>query len=542
MPNMKLPFLSKYLIINLLLVLILFIPMLIFANSEKVDTTYGVEFRLDLSKAIEQQIFSPDSDQVFMVADHGLVPLRLVQGPGNKYTGIISAGLDSGAIYQYKFRINQDLYETVDRIFVAKPGYQILSSWWNDDPANRTTFLVNMYFARYYGLFDPETDSVYILGTMNNWAGEKLSRIDSTLNYSLTLALEPGETHEFKYRINADSAGLELLFKPNRIMRVPDTLLTISSDFNNFNPAKREITFQCNMEYYIRAHHFDPAADYPVISGNFNVNSRENVLFDQDNDSIYQLSIYLDTIWFSQSPLEFRFGISEDPARSELSGKPPRNYIFHDTTGQNPNFYTCYYNDLDPSIPTPPWVYNVDINGLLIYKKTISGTYNYENVNGIPEGLTRYQWYRCDNALGLNAVAIDSATAINYTIDTVDISQWLVFEVTPVAVSGDSAIGKPVRVVTSGNISAWDVGISEIASLELRIYPNPCDDYFIVDSPSGLQKLEIIDLTGSVVLKHDCSAFPGTEKILTSSLPRGFYLIRASGKEGQVGFGRLIRK
>ena len=539
---MKFHFLSKYLFINLLLVLLLNIPHRIFAANEKVDTTYGVEFRLDLSKAVEQQIFRPDSDQVFMVADHGLAPLRLVKGPGNKYTGIVSTGLDSGAIYQYKFRINQDLYETVDRTFEAKPGYQILDAWWNNDPVNRTTFIVNMYFADYYGLFDPETDSVSILGTMNNWTGQKLSRIDTTMEYSLTMVLEPGETHEFKYRINADSAGLELLYRPNRIMRVPDTLLTTLSDFNNFNPGKREITFACNMEYYIRAHHFNPDADYPVITGNFNNGSKENVLFDQDNDSVYQMTTYLDTIWFTQGPLEFRFGISDDPTRTELEGKPLRSYSFHDTTGQNPNFYTCFYNNLDPSIPTPPWVYDVSINGLLIYKKTISGSYSYENVNGIQEGLTRYQWYRSDNALGLNAIAIDSATAINYTIDTVDISQWLVFEVTPVALSGDSAIGKPVRVVTSGNISAWDVGISEIALLDLRIYPNPCDDYFIVHFQSQIKKIEISDMTGRVVLSHNFSGFSGAEKIDTSSLPRGFYLIRANDEEDRVGFGRLIRR
>lgn len=539
---MKLAFLSRYLIVRLFLVLIILIAQRAFAISEKTDTTYGVEFRLDLSKAVEQHIFKPDSDQVFMVADHGLAPLRLVKGPGYRYTGIVSAGLDSGVIYQFKFRINQNIYETVDRTFEAKPGYQILSFWWNDDPANRTTFVVNMYFARYYGLFNPETDSVFLLGTMNKWAGNRLSRVDTSMNYALTLALEPGETHEYKYRINADSSGLELLFKPNRIMRVPDTLMTIASDFNNFNPAKREITFECNMEYYIRANHFDPDLDYPVISGNFNPGSFENVLFDQDNDSVYQLTTYLDTAWISQGPLEFRFGINNDPVRAELAGKPARMYAFHDTTGQNPNFFTCFFNDLDPSIPTPPWVYNVNINGLLIYKKTLSGAYNYENVNGIPEGLTRYQWYRSDNALGLNAIAIDSATAINYTIDTVDISQWLVFEVTPVALSGDSAVGKPIRVVTSGNISAWDVGISEIALLDILIYPNPCDDYFFVVSQSQISMIEVTDMAGRVVLSHNPDRFTGTEKIDTSSLPRGFYLIRAIDEMGQSGFGRLIRK
>jgi hypothetical protein len=416
-----------------------------------------------------------------------------------------------------------------------------LSDWWNDDPANQTTFLVNMYFARYFGMFDPATDTVCIVGSMNNMQGSpRMQRVDTSMIYSYTYNLDPGSVQSYKYRINADSSGLELLWKPERMLRVPDTLIDVLSDFNNFNPGKRLITFQCNMEYFIKARHFDPSSQYLDIAGNFNGFGANDVLFDPDGDSLYSLDKYLDTTWYQLGPLEFKYRIDGGWNLAELAGKPNRSYQFHDTINLNPNIFSCFYNNMDPSVPTPPWVYNVSIQGLLIYKKILTGSYSYENVNGIPEGISTYRWLRSNNAQGLNATPIDSAWKITHVVDTLDIGKWLVFEVTPKGITGDSAIGKPVQVVASNSISAWDVGIDDHQPLSVKIYPNPADDFITVSIQSLISRIEVINSLNQVVLvNEDVDSRDGHLHI--GQLPRGFYFLRVTTATGRTGVGRLIR-
>jgi hypothetical protein len=505
------------------------------------DTTWSVSFQLNMTKAVNQHIFVPDSDYVYLVMD-SIQPLRLVAGPGYNYTATLFDQLDSGVTYHYKFRINDSVWESVNRTVTAQPGMVSVSAWWNDEPVNYTAFIVNMKYAVQYSLFNPSTDSVCIVGTMNNMQGSpKMSRIDTSFNYSIVYSLDPGSVQQFKYRINqGDSAAgqVELLFKPNRIVRIPDTLLEVTSDYNNYNPAKRLMTFQCDMGYYAKAHHFDPASDYLDVAGNFNGDGANDALFDTDGDTIYSLGLYMDTAWIHQGPLAFRFRINGDPATAELEGKPGRTYAFHDTINHNPNIFGCYYNNLDPAVPTPPWVYNVGIQGVSVYKKFLSGVYAYENVNGIPEGISTYRWLRSSNAQGTGATPIDSATKITYVVDTLDIGLWLVFEVTPVAAGGDSAVGKPVSVM-SDQISAWDVGMDE-HSLITRVYPNPAGDYIAVEAKKEIDRIVVINYLNQVVLSRDEI---GSNKIRLSigNLPGGIYLLKATTKNTDWGIVRVVK-
>lgn len=500
-----------------------------------------VEFRLNMSKAVKQLVFHPDSDQVFLVLDHGFSPLRLVQGPNEQYTVIVETGLDSGVAYHYRFRINDNIFEIVNRTLIPTSGNQTCTNWWNDDPANITTFKVNMEFAHQQGLFNPLTDSVVVLGTMNNWRGSKaMHRIDTTFIYSVDYVLEPFQNCFYKYRINHDSSGLELIGKSNRYARIPDTLLTLVSDFNNYNPGKRLLTLTCNMSYYAATSRFNPE-DYVDIECNFDNGDGNNVLSHISGDTLCVLNKYLDTTWFHQQPLEFKFRINGKNGLKELIGNPARTYQFHDTTGNNPNVYSCYFNNLNPGIPTPPWAYNVGINGLLVHKKILNGIYSYENVNGIPEGQSRFKWYRSNNALGLNAVAIDSAWKLNYIADTVDIGYWLVFEVTPQSVSGDSATGKPVRVVSLSSISAWDVGMVEISRLDFTVYPNPVEDILHIKSPDGIENIEIYGLTGERVFHYKSTGNRDQITLFLNDLPRGLYLVKADNKDGKTGIIKLLK-
>jgi hypothetical protein len=491
-----------------------------------------------MTKAVNQHIFKPDSDFVYVILNQRTELLQLVPGPGFIYSGTFFDILDSAASYNYHFRINDTVNETVSRNFSAQPGSVSLSAWWNNDPMNITTFRVNMQYAEQYGLFNPATDSVSLVGTMNNWKGSpKMARIDATLDYVyVDSLLDPGSVQQYKYRINqGDTAAnqLELLYQPNRMVRIPDTLLTAASDFNNYNPAKRLMTFQCNMDYFIESHQFTAETDYLDVAGNFNGSGANDILFDPDGDSAYTLQLFLDTTWIQQGPLTFKFRINGNWNTSELAGKPDRTYAFHDTVNQNPNFFACHYNDLDPAIPTPPWAYNVDIQGLLIYKKILSGIYGYTNVNGIPEGISVYRWYRSQNAQGTGAVAIDSANKITYVVDTLDIGKWIVFEVTPKAVSGDSATGKPVRVVSSNSISAWDVGMGEFSGLITRVYPNPATDYILAEAKEEMDRAELINYLNQTVFVQENLQSRRTS-LSVGHLHRGIYLLKVTTKSDQA--------
>lgn len=533
---------------NMLLLLVLSFAFSMFilpreAAASKPDTTWSVSFTLNMSKAVNDHIFRPDSDFVFLVMQ-GLQPVKLVPNPGNIYTGNFYDVLDSATTYTYQFRINDSVYESVSRSFTSQPGVVSITAWWNNDPLVVTTFIVNMKYAEQYGLFNPLSDSVSIVGTMNNQNGSpKMKRMGNTLDYTYSDSiLFPGSVQQYKYRINqGDSASgqLELLFQPNRIVRIPDTLVTVASDFNNFNPAKRLMTFNCNMGYYVQTNTYDPSADYLDVAGNFNGMGANDVLFDTDGDSVFTLGLYLDTAWISQGPLQFKFRINGSSESTELQGMANRTYAFHDTVSNNPNIYDCWFNNLNPAIPTPPWAYNVDIQGILVIKKFLSGIYSYANVNGIPEGISTYRWLRSANSLGTDALPIDSATDITYTIDTLDIGKWLVFEVTPKAVSGDSATGIPVRVVTSGSISEWNIGIGENSGLITRVYPNPARDFITVESVKEIERVELINYLNQKVLFQDDIGSKSARLSISNLLP-GIYLLKAMTKSGEWGIMRIV--
>ncbi|MCK9220547.1 MAG: T9SS type A sorting domain-containing protein [Bacteroidales bacterium] len=508
-------------------------------SAGKPDTTYSISFQLNMSKAVQEQIFDPDSDYLYLVMDHGIDSMRLVPGPDYNYSCMLYNEFDSGVTYHYKFRINSDQWEIVNRSITAQPGIVYVKAWWNNEALNYTRFIVNMKYAVQAGKFNPVTDSVCIVGTMNDSLGSRMNQIDTTFQYSITYSFDPGSVQQYKYRINEDSSGFELAGHPNRMIRIQDTLLQINNDFDNYNPAKCPMTFLCKMNYYVEAHHFDPNVDFLDVAGNFNDWGANDVLFDRLGDTAFTLEKFIDTTWFSQGPLEFKFRINGDWDASELHGKPNRNYAFHDTVNFNPNLFSCYYNNLNPNIPTPPWVYDVSIQGSLIHKEILSGMYTYEDVNGIPEDSTTYQWYRCADSLGIDRMPIDSAWEIIYTVDTLDIGMWLAFEVTPRAAYGDSAVGKTVMVISGSRIGG--VGIDELTGLMVKVYPNPANDYIILESREVPEKVELLNQSGQLMLvvSHpDSKAI----RIQTGHLARGFYFLKVSANGYRSGVIRFIKQ
>ena len=91
------------------------------------------------------------------------------------------------------------------------------------------------------------------------------------------------------------------------------------------------------------------------------------------------------------------------------------------------------------------------ITGTLQVGETLTGHYNYSDINGDLEGATTFKWYRANNAAGSGKTAISEATAITYTLKLADQDKYISFEVTPVAATG-IAQGTAVESAWTGKV------------------------------------------------------------------------------------------
>lgn len=500
------------------------------------DTTYFFYFKVNMTKAVLNGIFEPEEDSVYVDFEGMLPSLQLVKSINHWYDGIILTGLDSGKTYDFRFRINDTIVETVEREATAWPGTTTISAWWNDDYLNVTTFRIDMTYML-DSLFDPGSDVVKIAGTMNNWVpSPAMQQTDTTNWYQISYPLEPGETYQYKYLIQKDTLDIyEVTDSVPRQFRAPDTLITVPSYFDDFNPDRLKMIFACTMNYQIEAGYFTPGSDYLDIAGTFNNWGNYDLLYDTGSDSLYKLTLFFDTTQVILPPVQFKFRINGLWQTAELQGENPRFYQLHQPTPENPNFFTCWFDNLNPYIPTPPWVTAVTIQGTLATESVLTGMYIYHDINGIPEKGSRYQWYHADS-YGGELTPLDSASTINYLLDSLDIGKYMVFEVTPVA--GDSVAGETVRVFSSHRIYA--VGIDEPATLRVHYYPNPVRESLAIETVEQNLTLVILDGRGQKVLERQ---IPGTGKQLIplDFLNPGFYIIRFTTPGKQSITEKLIR-
>ncbi|TSA30486.1 MAG: T9SS C-terminal target domain-containing protein [Bacteroidetes bacterium] len=511
--------------LTLLLLLFLLSPLLkLHAADGPNDTTYQLLFELNMTKAIQEGIFDPDSGQVYVDFAEPIPDLLLMKGANRVFNGVIQQGLDSGATYHFRFRINDTIYDSIDREATALPGITTISTWWNDDFLNTTTFRIDLTHTPSY-VFTIGLDTLEILGDMTDWEPVRIERNGSTLFYDITYHLDPSLLYEYIYRIRRDTliwyenfGGLNRMFLP------PDTTIMVVQYFNNQDTSKILLTLRCHMTIQEELGNFDPETDFLDVAASFNDWGAWDLLYDPYHSGTYQVSKMLDKSLIGGPPVEFRFRINGSWATAELDSLDPRSYVLLpiDTNG-NPNTYTCWYNDVGP-VPSSPWVTDLFIQGVLEVKQILTGSYLYHNLSGIPEGNSLYKWYRADS-VGATLEPIDSAWTINYTLDSIaDLGKYIVFEVTPVAAHGPDSIGLPAQVYTTGRIGA--VGIPEYAQNQLHLYPNPAGNYIICEGKYIINRFEIFNLSGMLVYS---SGIMEEEKIRTdvSQLSPGLYFFRA---------------
>lgn len=92
------------------------------------------------------------------------------------------------------------------------------------------------------------------------------------------------------------------------------------------------------------------------------------------------------------------------------------------------------------SVPSniAPTASSVSLSGTTTVGQTLTGSYTYADSDSDLEGTSTFQWYRADNASGLNSAAISGATATTYTLQVADDGKYIRFGVIPVAQTGTS--------------------------------------------------------------------------------------------------------
>ena len=80
--------------------------------------------------------------------------------------------------------------------------------------------------------------------------------------------------------------------------------------------------------------------------------------------------------------------------------------------------------------------------------------------------------------------------------------------------------------------------ISNISDIDFKLFPNPAEDYLIIESNNNYTSIEIIDLNGRIVFQH-LSVL--NNKIDVSNLPSGLYFLKLIDKEN-IGVQKFIKK
>lgn len=90
------------------------------------------------------------------------------------------------------------------------------------------------------------------------------------------------------------------------------------------------------------------------------------------------------------------------------------------------------------------------------------------------------------------------------------------------------------------NVNLISTGIEETVKSNLKIYPNPVKDNLSVDSDLPIDKIQIVGITGIVLVNKEGSGVNKTDIPLTN-LSRGTYIVRVVYKNGKIDHAKLIK-
>ncbi|MCX7986490.1 MAG: alpha-amylase family glycosyl hydrolase [Bacteroidales bacterium] len=191
------------------------------------------------------------------------------------------------------------------------------------------------------------------------------------------------------------------------------------------------------------------------------------------------------------------------------------------------------------NIISAPQALNVKILGNVAQGNTLQTEYEYFDANGDPEGITKFQWYRCTTTSGGGKVAINGATDKTYTLSENDKGYYIFVEVVPYATTGSLLKGLPAVAYVD-----FATNSTVLSASSIEVYPNPFSDKLIVklmvDRPKELI-LSITDVLGKKVYNSKFSSGDNTIFDL-SILPKGIYVMTITDSKGSNIYRKKVVK
>ncbi len=206
-------------------------------------------------------------------------------------------------------------------------------------------FMVNMNKVIYEGIFDPETDDVYVeiyeLDEYLLYDGDQ----DGIYSENVYDNIIVGNTYEFIFRINTD------IYEDFSRFVTPENQYTYVYAWWN-DDTLSQITFVVDMNYQIDLGTFNPADDFVDIAGTMNNWQGSEPMEDLGN-GIYSITYPFD----NPGVVEYKFRINGDWATSEFPDGGPNRMTW---AVNYPVTLSHFYDDYNTD--TWPATFEVDMN------------------------------------------------------------------------------------------------------------------------------------------------------------------------------------
>jgi hypothetical protein len=173
-------------------------------------------------------------------------------------------------------------------------------------------------------------------------------------------------------------------------------------------------------------------------SVNFKVNMQS---FGSGDHSSLKIEISYDGVNYTETkttPLTTTSYITRTIALDNVSSSVRLRMSVSQTSGRGIRLQNLVLEGLISN--SAPTATSVSVSGTTTVGQTLTGTYTYTDADNDSEDTssTTFQWYRADDASGLNSAAISGATSNTYTLQAADDGKYIRFGVVPVAQTGTS--------------------------------------------------------------------------------------------------------
>ncbi|MBS4059081.1 MAG: T9SS type A sorting domain-containing protein [Bacteroidetes bacterium] len=501
--------------------------------------TFETTFNVDMTEATG---FNPSTDIVYLTgtmfswAMPGTQPEnQTMSRVGNSMIWTKTVTVSAG-IHEYKYFVNDgwsggEWQGDPNRIIDVFQNTILNDIWAIYGSQFAVTFNVDMSSA---DNFDPETDIVYLTGSMFGWSDpgsepdvQTMNRVGSSMIWTKTLNILEGIIH-FKYYINEGWDGAEWLSGPNRQYNI-----TGESILNNVWGVLENmysITFNVDMSLAID---FNPEEDTVFLTGSMFAWAEPGAqLENQMMSRVESTFIWTKTILLIEGYYEYKYFVNVGWMGGEWMGDPNRVFMVNQDKvidnyfGLYDNFYSLTFNvDMTSATDFNPQTDVVYITGsmfdwlepgLFPEEQTLSRVGSSmiwtKSITFIPGGYYQYKYF-------INA-------------------GWDGTEFPDVPINRDLYFFEDMVLNDTWGILTFEA--ENMAPEMVSLYPNPFTDQIVLGNLEDFDRLLIYDITGRII--SDLKLSRSNEIISDLNLQKGLYLFCFMNDKGENKTFKMVRR